>query len=254
MARPERLPPSAACLSASMRDLGYSLEAAVADLIDNSISADASKIHIFCEPSAPQPVLVILDDGRGMDAAGLLAAMRHGAANPRAERSPKDLGRFGLGLKTASFSQCRSLTVVSAKDGILSGAEWNLDVIDKADDWILSILDEEDITALPYVDHLGAHGTAVIWREMDRLLEDETGNRRDEIVNEKLDVLEKHLALVFHRFLAGEIRGRVRIAITVNGHPVEAFDPFCRKNTHTRHLPEEIVRIGSAAVHMSRPC
>lgn len=250
MARPERLPPSAACLSASMRDLGYSLEAAVADLIDNSISADASKIDIFCEPAASQPVLVILDDGRGMDEAELIAAMRHGAANPRAQRSPKDLGRFGLGLKTASFSQCRSLTVVSAKDGSLSGAEWNLDVIDQADDWILSILNKEDIAALPYADHLGAYGTAVIWREMDRLLEDESGNRRDEIVNEKLDVLEKHLALVFHRFLAGEIRGRGRIAITVNGHPVEAFDPFCRKNTHTRHLPEEIVRIGSAAVHL----
>ncbi len=233
-----------------MRDLGYSLEAAVADLIDNSISADASKIDIFCEPSGLQPVLVILDDGRGMDAAELLAAMRHGAMNPRTERSPNDLGRFGLGLKTASFSQCRSLTVVSAKDDSLSGAEWNLDVIDETDDWILSILDEKDIDALPYVSQLGAHGTAVIWREMDRLLEDETGNRRDEIVNEKLDVLEKHLALVFHRFLAGEIRGRSRITISVNGHSVEAFDPFCRKNTHTRHLPEEIVRIGSAAVHL----
>jgi hypothetical protein len=250
MARQHHLPPSAACLSASMRDLGYSLEAAVADLIDNSISADASKIDIFCEPAALQPILIILDDGRGMDAAELLAAMRHGAANPRAERSPKDLGRFGLGLKTASFSQCRSLTVVSAKNGSRSGAEWNLDVIDQADDWILSVLDEEDIAALPYVDHLGAHGTAVIWRELDRLLEDETGNRRNEIVNEKLDVLGKHLALVFHRFLAGEVRGRSRVAITVNGHPIEAFDPFCRKNTHTRHLPEEIVRIGSAAVHL----
>lgn len=250
MARTQHLPPSAACLSASMRDLGYSLEAAVADLIDNSISADASKIDIFCEPSAAQPLLVILDDGLGMNADELLAAMRHGAVNPRAERSPRDLGRFGLGLKTASFSQCRSLTVVSLKDGVYSGAEWNLDVIDQADDWILSILDQEDIAALPYIDRLGPHGTAVMWRELDRLLEDESGNRRDEIVNEKLDVLEKHLSLVFHRFLAGEIRGRNRIAITVNGHPVEAFDPFCRKNTHTRHLPEEIVRIGSATVHL----
>lgn len=250
MARTQRLPPSAACLSASMRDLGYSLEAAVADLIDNSISADASNIDIFCEPSAPRPFLVILDDGLGMDADELLAAMRHGAANPRAERSPRDLGRFGLGLKTASFSQCRSLTVVSMKGGTRSAAEWDLDVIDDTDDWILNILDDEDIAALPYVDRLGTHGTAVIWRQLDRLLEDETGSRRDEIVNEKLDVLEKHLSLVFHRFLAGEIRGRRRIAITVNGHPVEAFDPFCRKNTHTRHLPEEIVRIGSAAVHM----
>jgi hypothetical protein len=250
MARPERLPPSAACLSASMRDLGYSLEAAVADLIDNSISADASRIDIFCEPSAQQPVLVILDNGRGMDRDQLQVAMRHGTVNPRAQRSPRDLGRFGLGLKTASFSQCRSLTVVSSKDGVYSGAEWNLDVIDKEDDWILSILDDADIATLPYVDRLGAHGTAVIWRELDRLLEDESGNRRDEIVNEKLDVLEKHLALVFHRFLAGEIRDRDRIAVTVNGHPVEAFDPFCRKNTHTRHLPQEIVRIGSAAVRL----
>jgi len=250
MARNIPLPPSAACLSASMRDLGYSLEAAVADLIDNSISADAAAIDIFCEASAAEPVLVILDDGRGMDAAELLAAMRHGTVNPRKERSPGDLGRFGLGLKTASFSQCRSLTVVSAKGGVLSGAEWNLDVIDAADDWILSVLEDQDIQALPYVDRLGEHGTVVIWRELDRLLEDESGNRRDEIVNEKLDVLEKHLSLVFHRFLAGELRGRSRIAITVNGHQVEPFDPFCRKNTYTRHLPEEIVRIGSAAVHL----
>jgi hypothetical protein len=250
MAKNVPLPPSAACLSASMRDLGYSLEAAVADLIDNSISAEATAMDIFCEPSAAEPILVIIDDGGGMDAAELLVAMRHGAANPREERSPRDLGRFGLGLKTASFSQCRSLTVVSAKNSVLSGAEWNLDIIDAADDWILRVLEDEDIQALPYVDRLGAHGTAVIWRELDRLLEDESGNRRNEIVNEKLDVLEKHLSLVFHRFLAGEIRGRSRIAITVNGHPVEPFDPFCRKNTHTRHLPEEIVRIGSAAVHL----
>lgn len=250
MARNIPLPPSAACLSASMRDLGYSLEAAVADLIDNSISADATTVDIFCESSAAEPVLAIFDDGRGMDAAELLVAMRHGAANPREERSPRDLGRFGLGLKTASFSQCRSLTVVSAKNGSLAGAEWNLDIIDASDDWILRVLEDEDIQALPYIDRLSGHGTAVIWRELDRLLEDESGNRRDEIVNEKLDVLEKHLSLVFHRFLAGEIRGRSRIVITVNSHQVEPFDPFCRKNTHTRHLPEEIVRIGSAAVHL----
>jgi len=250
MARNVPLPPSAACLSASMRDLGYSLESAVADLIDNSISANATSVDIFCEASAAEPVLVILDDGRGMDAAELLVAMRHGAVNPREDRSPHDLGRFGLGLKTASFSQCRSLTVVSAKDGILSGAEWNLDTIDAADDWIISVLEDKDIQALPYVNRLGSHGTTIIWRKLDRLLEEESGNRRDEIVNEKLDVLEKHLSLVFHRFLAGEIRGRSRIAITVNGHPVEPFDPFCRKNTYTRHLPEEIVHIGSATVHL----
>lgn len=233
-----------------MRDLGYSLETAVADLIDNSISADATTIDIVCDVAGTQPLLVILDNGRGMSATELVNAMRHGAANPRQERSPRDLGRFGLGLKTASFSQCRSLTVASAKDGVLCGAEWNLDHIDDADDWFLSILEDEDIQSLPYTDRLGSHGTAVVWRELDRLVEDEVGNRRDEIISEKLDTLEKHLALVFHRFLVGEIRGHSKIAISVNGHAVEAFDPFCRKNPATQMLPEEIVRIGAAAVHL----
>jgi hypothetical protein len=233
-----------------MRDLGYSLETAVADLIDNSISADATTIDIICDVTGAQPLLVILDNGRGMSATELVNAMRHGAANPRQERSPRDLGRFGLGLKTASFSQCRSLTVASAKDGEHCGAEWNLDRIDNADDWLLSILDNEDIQSLPYLDRLGSHGTAVVWRELDRLMEDEAGDRRDEIISEKLDVLEKHLGLVFHRFLAGEIKGHSKIAISVNGHAVEAFDPFCRKNPATQMLPEEVVRIDAAAVHL----
>src|SRR3546814_7410792 len=99
--------------------------------------------------------------------------MRQGNGNPRQHRSTKDLGRCGLGMKTASVSQCRSLTVVSTRDGTVCGAEWNLDRIDAADDWILSILDDADIHGLPYVERLGARGTAVIWRELDRLMEDE---------------------------------------------------------------------------------
>ncbi|GAB3115988.1 ATP-binding protein [Bordetella tumbae] len=250
MAREYVHPPSAACLSASMRDLGYSLETAIADLIDNSISAGADKIDIICDVSNKQPVVVILDNGRGMTECELLAAMRHGTDNPRRDRSPKDLGRFGLGLKTASFSQCRSLTVVSASNASVSGAEWNLDRIDAADDWILSLLDESDIEVLPYVDRLDKQGTAVIWRELDRLLEDETGERGQEIVNEKLEAVGRHLALVFHRFLSGEVKGHSKIALTVNGHPITAFDPFCRKNPATQVLPEEIVRIGDTEVRL----
>ena len=132
-----------------MRDLGYSLETAIADLIDNSISAGADTIDIICDVSGEHPVMVILDNGRGMTEDELLDAMRHGTGNPRQHRSPQDLGRFGLGLKTASFSQCRSLTVVSTRDGTVCGAEWNLDRIDAADDWILSILDDADIHGLP---------------------------------------------------------------------------------------------------------
>ncbi len=250
MAREHRHPPSAACLSASMRDLGYSLETAIADLIDNSISAGADRIDIICDVSGELPLVVILDNGKGMTEGELLAAMRHGTDNPRRHRSPRDLGRFGLGLKTASFSQCRSLTVVSTGDASICGAEWNLDRIDAADDWILSILDEADIQALPYVDRLGRHGTAVLWRELDRMLEDEVGDRRQEIVNEKLEVVGRHLALVFHRFLSGEVKGHPRVTLAINGHPIAAFDPFCRKNPATQVLPEEIVRIGDAEVRL----
>ncbi|HEX6860987.1 MAG TPA: ATP-binding protein [Caulobacteraceae bacterium] len=248
MAKEHPLPPSAACLSASMRDLGYSLETAVADLIDNSISAEATIIDIVCELSGSRPYLAILDNGRGMSPDELIDAMRHGSANPKMKRGVHDLGRFGLGLKTASFSQCRSLTIATRKRGQTSGAEWNLDRIDEADDWVLLLLDEEEIAALPHIEQLGAHGTVVVWRDLDRLFEDETGTKRDDIVNEKLDVMEKHLSLVFHRYLAGEVKGRKAVKITLNGHQVVAFDPFCRKNKYTGVLPEDIVWIDGAPV------
>ncbi|HEY1748833.1 MAG TPA: ATP-binding protein [Xanthobacteraceae bacterium] len=232
-----------------MRDLGYSLETAVADIVDNSISANATAVDVVCDLTAKTPTLVIVDNGSGMSSEGILAAMRHGGTDPRRVRSSRDLGRFGLGLKTASFSQCRTLTVVTSQNGQRCGTEWDLDVIDKEDDWILSILEEQDMAGVPFVDRLGANGTIVVWRNLDRLFEDERSSKRDEIVNEKLDILEKHLSLVFHRFLAGEIKGQRKLTITVNGHPVEPFDPFCRKSG-SEMLPEEIVRIGDEAVHM----
>ena len=119
MSKSLKLPPRASSLSESMRDIGYSLATAVADIIDNSITADASEIDVFCDLTQESPTLAIVDNGHGMRQKELLEAMRHGAANPKQERSPNDLGRFGLGLKTASFSQCRQLTVASSKEGLL---------------------------------------------------------------------------------------------------------------------------------------
>lgn len=250
MARPHHLPPSAASLTASLRDLGYSLETAVADLIDNSISADATEIQIFCDVSRNAPVLVVADNGRGMTESELIAAMRHGATSPRQKREPKDLGRFGLGLKTASFSQCRRLTVVSFAKGKQAAAEWNLTQIEDDDDWFIAILEPSEIADQPFVEALAAKGTLVIWRDLDRLFEDETGVKRDEIVNEKLAAVERHLSLVFHRFLAGEVKGRKKLKICINGHPITPFDPFCRRNPATQILPEETVWVGEVAVSM----
>lgn len=250
MSRLQVLPPSASSLAASMRDLGYSLETAVADLVDNSISAKATRVDIICDLETENPSLAVIDNGRGMSEAELLLAMRHGAGHPSEARDPDDLGRFGLGLKTASFSQCRRLTVVTSKDAALSASEWDLDLIDKKDEWILLVLDPDEASKQPFADRLSNHGTAVIWRNLDRLFEDERGDRRHEIVNEKLDTLERHLALVFHRFLTGEIKGRKKLIITVNGHPVAQFDPFCRKNPATQILPEEVVRVAGTEVHI----
>ncbi|MBI9080168.1 MAG: ATP-binding protein [Pseudodesulfovibrio sp.] len=250
MARERRLRPSASSLSASMRDLGYSLETAVADLIDNSITAHATMVEIIYDPTQESPTLVIIDNGDGMDSGEVMEAMRHGATNPEEERAPHDLGRFGLGLKTASFSQCRRLTVASIKDGKSSSVEWDLDLVDRKDDWIVNELEDSEIKHLPYIDTIQNDGTIVIWRKLDRLFEDETGIKREELVSEKLSTVEKHLALVFHRYLSGEIKNHKNLSISINGHKVTYFDPFCRSYSTTQTLPEEIVRVNGSRVKM----
>jgi len=120
------LKPDPASLIESMRDIGYSMETAVADLIDNSITAESSNIDIRFSWNDGDPWLAIIDDGCGMDSDELTNAMRLGSRNPLEERDKKDLGRYGLGLKTASFSQCRKLTVISKVGESIEGREWNL--------------------------------------------------------------------------------------------------------------------------------
>lgn len=248
MAREFTLPPSASSLSESMRDLGYSLATAVADIIDNSITAKATEVDVFCDLTGEKPTLVIIDNGSGMPEEELLLAMKHGSANPKQAREPNDLGRFGLGLKTASFSQCRNLTVISSINSEVCGAEWDLDYVSEKDEWCLLILDDSDIQKIPYLDQMSKTGTAVVWTKLDRLFEDQYGSKRDEIVNEKLDLVDRHLSLVFHRFLAGEVKHHPKLSIRINGHTVKPFDPFCRKIKATQVLPEEIVRVDGKEV------
>jgi hypothetical protein len=131
-------------------------------LIDNSISADATNVQIFCDTGRSIPVVAILDDGHGMDGEQLIAALRHGSSNPKKKRGAKDLGRFGLGLKTASFSQCKKLTVVSSIDGVRVGAEWDLSAVEDLDDWFISILESDEIQTLPYVDSLPDTGGEIL--------------------------------------------------------------------------------------------
>ncbi len=242
------LAPSASSLMESMRDLGYSLETAVADIIDNSITADASEVDVFCSFEGSEPAVAIVDNGKGMSSEELIQAMRHGSANPQSERSQKDLGRFGLGLKTASFSQGRKLTVISKTLDGVAGACWDLNLIAEKDLWVIKVLSDEEINNTHFVDQLEGTGTLVLWEDLDRLTEDHIGINRSKIIEDKIDILDKHLSLVFHRFLSGEVKGYKKLGLHINGHKVEPFDPFCRKFKSTTKLPQEIVKVDGHSI------
>ncbi|MDO9562861.1 MAG: ATP-binding protein [Bradyrhizobium sp.] len=241
------LPPRASSLAESLRDLGYSLETAVADIIDNSIAAHSKNVEIWCAAEEEDPCVAMVDDGDGMDKAELIEAMRYGSKNPKDARAKDDLGRFGLGLKTASFSQCRKLTVISRKKGILSGAVWDLDVL-ADDDWLIGVLDQKEIGKIRWCDRLPETGTLVLWEHLDRLTERQTSESRSEILSDKLTQLTHHLSLVFHRFLSGEVGRARKVAIRVNGHSIVGFDPFCRGNKATQPMPTQSVIIGKHQV------
>jgi hypothetical protein len=232
-----------------MRAIGYSFQSALADIIDNSISADAKNINVRFSPYG-EPYVSIIDDGCGILPAKLVDAMRHGSTDPRAQRSPSDLGRFGLGLKTASLSQCRHLTVVSKVDGTLSAKRWDLDVIDQREDWILLGLTQEAIKALPHINELeqSPSGTMILWQSFDRLSAGEFSI--ETALGQRMDIAREHLALVFHRFLSPE-KPHPPVRIVLNGNPVAALDPFLSSHRSTQPLPEEEILIEGEPVKIA---
>ena len=139
------LPPYAPTLMESTRAIGYSVELAIADIIDNSLTAQATRIDIDFFPMGDK-YIAIIDNGIGMTSDEITNAMQYGSKNPNEVRDLTDLGRYGLGLKTASLSQCRKLSVVSVSQGQMSGRQWDLDYIQKVGEWSLLVLDSEDMT------------------------------------------------------------------------------------------------------------
>ena len=229
--------PYAPVLVESTRSIGYSFETALADIIDNSISAGATNIEISFSSTDPQ-WLCVQDNGVGMTEGELETAMRYGSHSPGATRSKEDLGRFGLGLKTASLSQCRNLTVLSKKNGELSAACWDLDHIIQRGEWSLQSWSGEEVKdLLPYKFlKTNESGTVVFWQDFDRL-QQESQNVQNTF-DEKIDIARKHIALVFHRFLNGSA-GKKRINILFNGDPVTGLDPFLTNNSLTQEIAEE---------------
>jgi hypothetical protein len=238
--------PHAASLIQSLRDIGYSCETALADVIDNSITAGAENIEILSDTASAEPALGILDDGSGMSLGELVEAMRPGSRNPLAPRADHDLGRFGLGLKSASFSQCKRLTVVSRQNGTLAGATWDLDEVARTNRWDIELHDVAD--EIPWASRLQDNGTLVIWRSMDRLSGglDHDHSKRAEHVNRAIASAERHIRLVFHRFMS---EGRSPVVIRLNGRRLEPIDPFGTKfSTHQADRPDSLdLKNGSVA-------
>lgn len=219
--------PYAPTLIESMRSIGYSFPAAIADLLDNSISAHAKNISILTIPEK-DPFMVIFDDGNGMSKDKLYEAMRYGSSNPLTERAVDDLGRFGLGLKAASLSQCRKLVVVSKKDGEINACAWDLDYVIQKGVWALQCFDKNELLSYPYIDKLeqAQHGTYIFLSNFDRIKDGTSDIART--FAQCLDDMESHLSLVFHRFIEEGLN------IYVNGRQMQARDPFLRYHRATQ--------------------
>lgn len=223
--------PTADILMLSMRAMGYSFESAVADIIDNSISAEARKIHLRFSVDPTDIYVAICDDGCGMTSEELFDAMKYGSEQKREGRADNDLGRFGLGLKAASLSQCRKLTVASKKDGFISAYIWDLDVVEEKRDWFIVECTEDQIQTIKSVSWLDTveSGTVVLWENFD-LLEKSTGSVYSTLMKYQ-DTVAEYISLIFHRFLN---RPKAScIEIKVNNYEVKGLDPFLENHNKT---------------------
>lgn len=240
------VPPDPGLLE-SMRSIGYTVESAVADIIDNSVGAEASQVDILFS-AAGQFQIAIVDDGLGMTRDEAITAMRLAAVGPRTERKPNDLGRFGLGLKTASLSQCRTLTLVSKQAGGVTALRWSLDHVIAERGWSLIVLDQREAetlfgwTLLAELDH----GTLIHWGDLDQLSMTEGSGQDD------LDLVAKrvreHVALVFHLFGSGD--GARAVKFRLNGGVIDPIDPFMAHSRLTQPTPWESIEVEGQTVRL----
>lgn len=233
----EETPPRANAMINTFRAFGYNLQTAIADIVDNSISAKATTVWINYAWEGTESWVTILDDGTGMDKKELVEAMTPGSKDPNDERDENDLGRFGLGLKTSSFSQCKMLTVATKNESSpLFKRCWNLDHVNDTGKW--SLLDYiSDVKFLETLQEMKS-GTLVLWQALDRLV----GNAHKDndaariVFLEEFEAVEKHLSLVFHRYI-----DKRKIKIFINGALIQGWDPFLKEETGGQLLHNEFL-------------
>lgn len=230
--------PSARRLIKSLRDMGYDFAQAVADIVDNSIEAGATLVAIDVEFDGDDSWVRIVDNGSGMSPEELREAMRYGSERTYDEKT--DLGKFGLGLKTASMSQCQRLSVASRqsnKKAVITGYSWDLNHISCTNKWEILPLEKGGLSKLIRKPLIESKGTVVFWERLDRILgyKHPYGENARRRLSHMCRNLEEHLGMVFHRFLNGEAR-RKPLKIVLNGIEIKPWDPFCRDESKTETL------------------
>lgn len=206
----------------SYRSFGYNLSTAISDIVDNSISANANEIRLEYKWNGQDSFISICDNGTGMNQNELVLAMTPGSKDPEEERSEKDLGRFGMGLKTASFSQCKRLTCITKRESYATIKRcWDIDYINAKNEWQL-IDYVSDHSFLEKIENQKS-GTLVLWEKLDRIVGNaETSNEsvKNAFYAEMIAV-KHHLSLVFHKFIESK-----RITIYFQNEAIDSYNPF----------------------------
>lgn len=230
--------PHAKMLLVALRSVGYTNETAIADILDNSISGAATEIELYFDWDNRR--IIIADNGFGMDYQELMDAMEIGSADQNEMRPSEDLGRFGLGMKTASFSMAKKLLVISKKNSTISNAEWNLNTVASEDKWEISEYDESEILMiLESIDTYTQYnnwkqGTLIIISELDRLIDETNIEKSKKNFYKMIRNIKSHIAITFHRFMEEDA-----LKISVNGNKLEAWNPFWIKSPATMELARE---------------
>lgn len=238
----DKIDPDPGKVAQAFSRIGYRLEEALADLIDNSIDASANHILVrFLRDRHSLKRIVIADDGHGMKEKTLKEAMKFGSDIAHKE---SDLGKYGMGMKTASFSQCRSFSVISRYGGRINGRRWTMDSINN--NWACEKLDETACARLLdsswYILDLRVHGTLLVWDDLDTIKPSKDGI--DEVLTRIFKSTSVHTGLVYHRFLESK---RVKIffdAVNIEsgdiGPPreVSPLDPFFYPSTGKDGYPK----------------
>lgn len=232
--------PSARRLMSSLRDIGYDTPAAIADLVDNSIDAHARQVDVTVGYEGADSWIRIADDGIGMTRLELDEAMRYGSAR---NYRTTDLGHFGLGLKTASLSQCRRLTVAarSTPRSRIEIRRWDLDHVRATDAWKLQRLTPRACPGQLLEPLVGRSGTVVMWERLDRVLSYSRPNGCMAMggLERAAAEIAEHLSMVFHRFLGAEGRHRPKLRISLDGCKLDPWDPYARSEPATQTLQSQ---------------